>query len=160
GISGGQVYGSSDKIGGYPTSGRMEPQDLSATILHLLGIGHEAFFPHPTGRPIRATEGTPIYPILGDAPATRERITPEGNLALVPVYNSDPLLNVGFEDGELQAVGSGRRLKGWQATPLSRSGTLEPLGVALRDGATGPRGGNRHAVLGFGLEGALRELTI
>src|SRR5262249_15497869 len=112
GISGGQVYGSSDKLGAYPVTGRMEPQDLSATILHLLGIGHEAFFPHPTGRPIRATEGTPIYSVLGDAPATKERTTPEGNLNLVPVYNSDPLLNVAFEDGELQAFGSGRRLTG------------------------------------------------
>src|SRR5262249_11670637 len=151
GISGGQVYGSSDKIGGYPHTGRMEPQDLTATIFHLLGIGHEAFFPHPTGRPIRATEGTPIYAVLGDGPATTERTTPGGNLALVPVYNSDPLLNVGFEEGELQEVGSGRRLKGWQATPLWGSGTSEPLGVALRDGAAGPRGGNRHAVLGFDL---------
>src|SRR5262249_31012740 len=68
--------------------------------------------------------------------------------------------NVGFEDGRLQAVGSGRRLKGWQATPLSRPGTAEPLSVALRDGAAGPRGGQQHAVLGLGLGGNLREATI
>src|SRR5262249_37719003 len=147
-ISGGQVYGSSDKLGAYPTSGRMEPQDLSATILHLLGIGHEAFFRHPTGRPIRATEGTPIYAVLGDAPATKVRTVPEGNLRLVSVYNSDPLLTVGFEEGELQAVGSGRRLKGWQATPLQG-----PLRVMLREGPAGPRGGQRHAALGYGLGG-------
>jgi len=160
GISGGQVYGSSDKFGAHPTSGRMEPQELSATILHLLGIGHEAFFRHPTGRPMRATEGTPIYPVLGDASATKERATPEGNLNLVPVYSADPLLNVGFEEGPLQAVGSGHRLKGWQATSLSGPGTSEPLGVALRDGMAGPHGGRHYAVLGFGLEGTLRGATI
>jgi hypothetical protein len=32
--------------------------------------------------------------------------------------------------------------------------------VALRTGAAGPHGGNRHAVLGFGLDGALRKATI
>ena len=70
GISGGQVYGSSDKIGGYPRDGKMEPQDLTATIFHLLGIGHDAIFPDPTGRPLHVTEGEPIEPILGDRPAT------------------------------------------------------------------------------------------
>jgi hypothetical protein len=65
GISGGQVYGSSDRNGGYPLTGRVTPSDLSATILHLLGISHEAFFPDRFGRPLRATEGEPIWPLLG-----------------------------------------------------------------------------------------------
>ncbi len=37
GIRGGQVYGSSDRIGAYPTEGRVRPEDLSATIWHCLG---------------------------------------------------------------------------------------------------------------------------
>ena len=64
GLRGGQVYGESDRTGAYPVSGRVQPQDLTATILHLLGIGHEAFFPDRFGRPIRATDGEPIYPLL------------------------------------------------------------------------------------------------
>ena len=54
----------SDRTGAYPVSGRVQPQDLTATILHLLGIGHEAFFPDRFGRPIRATDGEPIYSLL------------------------------------------------------------------------------------------------
>lgn len=65
GISGGQAYGTSDKSGAFPQTGRVQPPDLTATMLHLLGIGHEAFFPDRFGRPLRATEGTPIWSILG-----------------------------------------------------------------------------------------------
>jgi ABC-type phosphate transport system substrate-binding protein len=32
GIRGGQVYGASDRIGGYPQEGRVLPQDVTATI--------------------------------------------------------------------------------------------------------------------------------
>jgi hypothetical protein len=148
------VYGSSDKNGAYPRTGKLEPQDLTATIFHLLGIGHEAFFPHPTGRPIRATEGQPIYPVLGSAPATSERTTPGGTLALVPEYSAAPLLNLGFEDAvPLSEVGAGKRLKGWQATPLLAAAGKSGFGAALADGAAGPQGGRRHAVLGYGLGG-------
>src|SRR5262249_38764217 len=38
GIRGGQAWGASDKIGGYPRDGRVKPEDLSATIFHCLGI--------------------------------------------------------------------------------------------------------------------------
>lgn len=65
GIRGGQVHGASDRNGAYPASGRVQPQELTATVLHLLGIGHEAFFRDRFGRPIRATEGEPLYSLLG-----------------------------------------------------------------------------------------------
>jgi hypothetical protein len=64
GIKTSQVYGASDKTGSDPVSGRVQPQDLTATILHLLGIGHEATFPDRTGRPFRVTEGEPIQGLL------------------------------------------------------------------------------------------------
>ena len=38
GIRGGMVYGASDAQGAYPKDGRVLPQDLHATIYHLLGI--------------------------------------------------------------------------------------------------------------------------
>src|SRR5205823_3348078 len=90
GISGGQVYGSSDRHGAYARDGRLEPQDLSATILHLLGIDHNATFPDMSGRPFHVSTGEPLHALLGEAPATSKRVPPAGNLALVPEYSRDP----------------------------------------------------------------------
>jgi hypothetical protein len=118
GIRGGQVYGSSDAIGGYPKDGKLEPQDLTATLFHLLGIGHDAFFPHPTGRPIKVTEGQPLAALLGTRPATDQRTVAGGNPALVPPYTGDLLLNTRFEDPNLLVpFEPSRRGQGWQATP-------------------------------------------
>lgn len=64
GIKRGHIHGASDKTGGYPISDRVQPQDLTATILHLLGIGHDATFPDRTGRPHRVSEGEPIAGLL------------------------------------------------------------------------------------------------
>ncbi len=149
GIRTAQVHGSSDAIGAYPRTGKVEPQDLTATIFHLLGIGHDAFFPHPTGRPIRVTEGTPIREILGSRPATDARTSPGGNLALVPAYSEDLLMDTRFAaPGPLPAIGSATRLKGWQATPV---GDGPAFGVRLVDlpEAASPSI-RRHARIGFG----------
>jgi hypothetical protein len=67
GIRTGQVIGASDPGGGYPVAGRVTPSDLAATIFHLMGIGHDSFFPDRLGRPTRVTEGQPIREILGAA---------------------------------------------------------------------------------------------
>jgi hypothetical protein len=125
----------------------------------LLGIRHEAFFPHPTGRPLHVTEGEPLYPILGDVPATDRRMPPGGNLALVPVFDDALLLNPGFEEAQpLIPIGSGTRLKGWQALPVSAPGkgaTKRPaLSVRLMTGEGAlPHSGRQHAALGYGLSG-------
>src|SRR5439155_3246240 len=37
GVRGGQVHGASDRLGAQPADGRVQPQDLTATILHCLG---------------------------------------------------------------------------------------------------------------------------
>jgi hypothetical protein len=158
GIRTAQVVGSSDKNGAYPHTARMEPQDLTATIFHLLGIGHDAFFPHPTGRPLRVTEGEPIRALLGRGPATGERVVPTGTVAMVPAYTPDLLLNTGFEDDvPLPKVGVHRRLKGWQATPLADPAKAKALGAWLMRGpGTRPRTGRQHACLGItGTAGAL-----
>lgn len=65
GIRPGQVLGASDRQGAYPARDRVAPPALTATILHLLGIGHEAMFPDRGGRPLRATEGEPLWSLLG-----------------------------------------------------------------------------------------------
>jgi hypothetical protein len=154
GISGGQVYGSSDNIGAYPRTGKMEPQDFIATIFHLLGIGHEAFFPDATGRPLHVTEGQPIAPILGTGPATDRRVAPGGNIAFVPPYSDAPLLNMAFEDSvPLARAGSRQHLKGWQAAPLYDSAQAVSFGVALVTGPDRFSSKTRpHVRIGYGLK--------
>lgn len=56
GIKKGFTYGETDEIGYYPVSGRVEPFDIQATILHLLGIDHEQFTYNFQGRPFRLTD--------------------------------------------------------------------------------------------------------
>jgi hypothetical protein len=158
GISGGRVFGSSDKHGAYPRDGRIEPQELTATILHLLGVGHTAMFPDATGRPFHATLGEPIFALLGDHPATSERVSPEGNLALVPPYSKDLLVNRDFAlPHPLVPIGSAQRLKGWQGLPvIAGSPTGVDFGVAIAAGAEGDGAssrGNKHTRLGIGVTG-------
>lgn len=156
GVSGARVYGSSDKQGAYPRDGRMEPQDLTATILHLLGISHQATFRDATGRPFHATLGEPIAALLGDRPATEARMASDGNLALVPVYSTERLLNLGFEDNQaLSTLESKQRLKGWRAMPVAEpaAGQVD-FGVRIvRRDAGKPNHGEAHAVLGVGVHG-------
>lgn len=153
GISGGQVYGSSDKHGAYPRDRKLEPQDLTATIVHLLGIGHDSTFPDATGRPFHVTKGEPLYDLLGAEPATAARVSPAGNLALVPAYSRDRLLNRGFEEQlPLITVGASKRFKGWQALPAGSAYLAETLHVRLIQGETAlPRSGQCHAAIGYDL---------
>jgi hypothetical protein len=59
GVRGGAIYGASDAQGGYPSSGRVQPEDLHATILHLMGYEPE----------------TPIYDVQGRGqPASTGRV--------------------------------------------------------------------------------------
>lgn len=62
GVRGGQVYGATDRSGGYVKENPVAPADLAATILHHLGIDRSAQYYAPllnerylltTGRPIR-----------------------------------------------------------------------------------------------------------
>ncbi len=64
GIRPGQVYGASDRDGAYPAQDRVTPPELTATILHLLGIRNDATFPDRTGRPLPVVEGQPIAALL------------------------------------------------------------------------------------------------
>src|SRR5262245_462833 len=169
GISGARVYGSSDKHGAYPRDGKLEPQDVTATVLHLLGVGHTATFPDLSGRPQHATLGEPLYALLGDRPATAERTVPQGNLALVPPYTKDMLPGRGSEDQKsLTAIGSGKRWKGWQGLPLvpppaGNAPAAVDFGVTLADrdaGTVRPRSGKGLALLGIGVSGPSPAGTI
>jgi hypothetical protein len=60
GIRGGQIIGSSDKIGGQPKDGRIEPQDLTATIFHCLGYHADTEIRDTLGRPLPISRGRVI----------------------------------------------------------------------------------------------------
>ena len=64
GVQGGQVVGASDSHGAYPIRGRLEPQDLSATVFHTLGYRPDAVIHDMLDRPMAITTGTPIRKIL------------------------------------------------------------------------------------------------
>ena len=60
GIRGGQVIGSSDRIGALPREGRVQPQDLTATIFHLLGYSPNTEMHDTLGRPLVISRGEVI----------------------------------------------------------------------------------------------------
>ena len=57
GIPGGQVYGASDRQAAYPARDPVAPEDLSATIYHLLGIDPHQAIHSPDGRPVALSNG-------------------------------------------------------------------------------------------------------
>jgi hypothetical protein len=64
GIRGGQIYGSSDKTGGLPKDGRVQPHDLTATIFHCLGIRPDTEIHDALGRPVPISRGQIIRQVL------------------------------------------------------------------------------------------------
>ncbi len=64
GIQGGRVIGQSDELAGYPKAGRHEPQDIAATILHLLGISPETLVYDRQRRPIAVSHGRVIESLV------------------------------------------------------------------------------------------------
>jgi hypothetical protein len=60
GVKGGQVIGSSDKIGGHPRDGRALPQDFTATIFHALGYSPDTEIHDNLGRPLPVSRGDVI----------------------------------------------------------------------------------------------------
>lgn len=65
GITGGSVYGSSDKIGAYPATLPVSPADLAATIYWRFGLNPHAEIHDRTGRPWRLADGWPIETLFG-----------------------------------------------------------------------------------------------
>ena len=57
GIRRGGLYGESDKNAAYATTPTVGPEDLAATIYHLLGIDPDLRLPDAVGRPIPINEG-------------------------------------------------------------------------------------------------------
>ena len=64
GVPGGAVYGSSDRLAAYPASNPVTPQDLAATIYHLLGIDRHLTIRDAQGRPYALSTGEPVWDLL------------------------------------------------------------------------------------------------
>ncbi len=65
GIRGGTVYGASDKNGGAPADNPVSPPDLSATLLHLLGVSPQLELRDLFNKSQPASSGTPIRGLVG-----------------------------------------------------------------------------------------------
>ncbi|MEX2285856.1 MAG: DUF1501 domain-containing protein [Planctomycetaceae bacterium] len=63
GISGGSVYGATDRHAAFPESSPVTPPDLAQTVLHLLGVPADLELHDPQGRPVRACSGA-VVPAL------------------------------------------------------------------------------------------------
>ena len=64
GIKRGHVHGSSDKIGAYPAADPARPDDLAATIFHLLGIDPHFEVRDTLSRPLPVANGEPIMGVI------------------------------------------------------------------------------------------------
>lgn len=60
GVKRGFAYGASDKHGAYPAENMVRPDDLAATLFHLLGIDPHAEVRGPGDRPVAVSNGRPI----------------------------------------------------------------------------------------------------
>ncbi|RUL87516.1 DUF1501 domain-containing protein [Tautonia sociabilis] len=150
GISGGQVFGASDRDGALPASDPIRPHDLTATIFHLLGIDHLGTFPDKLGRPQPITRGEPIAAILGDGPATADRCEPGGDVAFVPPFDDSLLLDTDFSSGRPPiAVAPPTREKGWRGWPLNSEAEDHGLVVRVLGGE------RRGALLGLAPGGTI-----
>ncbi len=64
GVKRGHIYGASDRHGAYPDRDPVRPDDLAATMFHLLGINHETEVHDALDRPHPIAAGKPIYDVI------------------------------------------------------------------------------------------------
>jgi hypothetical protein len=64
GVKRGHVHGASDKIGAYPASDPVRPDDLAATMFHLLGINPKTEIRDALNRPLPISSGEVIHGVL------------------------------------------------------------------------------------------------
>lgn len=64
GVRGGQVIGRSDDSGAYPATRAYSPNDVGATVYHLLGLPEEAEARDRLGRSVRLNRGEVIEPLF------------------------------------------------------------------------------------------------
>jgi hypothetical protein len=60
GVTPGAVYGSSDRIGAYPSTDPVSPDDIAATLFWAIGIDPDTEFHDTLNRPLKIATGSPI----------------------------------------------------------------------------------------------------
>jgi hypothetical protein len=60
GVTGGVVHGASDSVGGYPRDGKVQPQDITASVFHCLGFEPGTEVRDVQGRPVAISKGEVI----------------------------------------------------------------------------------------------------
>ena len=60
GVKEGQMIETTNKQGAYVTDRPITPDDMAATILHVLGIDPKTVLHTPLGRPVELTDGRPV----------------------------------------------------------------------------------------------------
>lgn len=146
GVTGGQVYGASDKNGGHPARDRVTPADVTATLFHLLGVHHESTFLDARRREHRVTTGEPIRAIIGSDKPKPAPAAPGGDVARVPPFDPALLLNADFSSSSLlYPLKQGSRPKGWRASQRPRG-----LSVVCETASDeGPFAGKSHVAIGL-----------
>jgi uncharacterized protein (DUF1501 family) len=69
GVRGGQVIGRSDKIGGHPATTPYSPDDVGATVYHVLGVDPASEVRDRQDRPVQLNRGQVISPLFTGASA-------------------------------------------------------------------------------------------
>ncbi|MES2709607.1 MAG: DUF1501 domain-containing protein [Verrucomicrobiota bacterium] len=64
GVKRGYVYGASDETGSKPAENPVTPDDVAATIYHLMGIDSRSEVTDAQGRPIMISSGNPILDVI------------------------------------------------------------------------------------------------
>ena len=64
GVKRGFIYGASDKDGAYPSENPVRPDDLSATLFHLLGIDPQTQVLAVGDRPVQISDGKPVMGVI------------------------------------------------------------------------------------------------
>jgi hypothetical protein len=149
GVRTAQVIGASDRRGAEVHDGKVTPSDLTATMAHLLGIGHHAMFRDRADRPHKVTEGEPIRAALGLEPATRARTDPGGVVQPATVASNGLLVHTDFEPPAALHPPD-KPVRGWQAFPTAQK---DQFGVWLgRVPDKRSRSGEHHVAIGYGLQ--------
>jgi hypothetical protein len=65
GVRGGQIIGKSDRTGAYPSTTPYSPDDVGATIYHVLGIDPHTEVRDRQDRPVQLNRGNPIQTLFG-----------------------------------------------------------------------------------------------
>jgi hypothetical protein len=65
GVRGGTTYGASDSSGAFPKDDPCRPDDITATVFHVLGLDPATEIRDQLGRPMPISAGAPLRPLFG-----------------------------------------------------------------------------------------------